>query len=72
MMNRRDFYRIGTIALGNLVALVLAVPGVAYLLDPLRRKREQGEFRHADPARPARGRGARSRSRSSRSGRTPG
>ena len=43
-MNRRDFYRLGTIALGNLVALVLAVPGVAYLLDPLRRKVEAGRL----------------------------
>jgi menaquinol-cytochrome c reductase iron-sulfur subunit len=43
-MNRRDFYRYGTIALGNLVALVLAVPGVAYLLDPLRRRSRQGDF----------------------------
>jgi menaquinol-cytochrome c reductase iron-sulfur subunit len=43
-MNRRDFYRYSTIALGNLVALALAVPGVAYLLDPLRRKSRQGGF----------------------------
>jgi menaquinol-cytochrome c reductase iron-sulfur subunit len=43
-MNRRDFYRYGTIALGNLVALTLAVPGVAYLLDPLRRTSRQGGF----------------------------
>jgi menaquinol-cytochrome c reductase iron-sulfur subunit len=44
-MNRRDLCRYGTIALGNLVALVLAVPGVAYLFDPLRRKTQQGDFR---------------------------
>jgi nitrite reductase/ring-hydroxylating ferredoxin subunit len=43
-MNRRDLYRYGTIVLGNLVALVLAVPGVAYLIDPLRRKSRQGNF----------------------------
>src|SRR5262249_38166883 len=43
-MNRRDLYRYGTIALGNLVALTLAVPGVAYLLDPLRRRTRQGDF----------------------------
>jgi Rieske Fe-S protein len=43
-MNRRDFCRYGTIVLGNLVALVLAVPGVAYLIDPLRRKSQQGDF----------------------------
>ncbi len=43
-MNRRDFYRLGTIALGSLAALVLAVPGVAYLLDPLRKTTKQGDF----------------------------
>jgi Rieske Fe-S protein len=43
-MNRRDFYRFGTIALGNLVGLALAVPGVAYLLDPLRRGSKAGGF----------------------------
>jgi Rieske Fe-S protein len=43
-MNRRDFYRFGTVALGNVVALVLAVPGVAYLLDPLRKGSKQGEL----------------------------
>ena len=44
-MNRRDFYRYGTIALGNLVALTLAVPGVAYVLDPLFKRRSQaGDF----------------------------
>jgi menaquinol-cytochrome c reductase iron-sulfur subunit len=43
-MNRRDFYRYGTIVLGNLVALALAVPGVAYLIDPLRRKSKEGDF----------------------------
>src|SRR5271170_6389440 len=43
-MNRRDFYRYGTIALGNVVALILAVPGVAYLIDPLRHKQREGDF----------------------------
>ena len=43
-MNRRDFYRFGTVALGNLVALTLAIPGVAYLIDPLKRKSRQGDF----------------------------
>ena len=42
-MNRRSFHRYGTIALGHLVALTLAVPGVGYVLDPLRRKSKQGE-----------------------------
>jgi quinol---cytochrome c reductase iron-sulfur subunit, bacillus type len=43
-MTRRDFYRFGTIALSNLVGLALAVPGVAFLLDPLRHKSRQGGF----------------------------
>jgi menaquinol-cytochrome c reductase iron-sulfur subunit len=45
-MNRRDLFRFGTIALGNLVALTLAIPGVAYLLDPLRRRSRQGDFEY--------------------------
>jgi menaquinol-cytochrome c reductase iron-sulfur subunit len=43
-MNRRDFHRYGTVVLGNVIALTLAVPGVAYLLDPIRRKSKQGDF----------------------------
>ena len=44
-MNRRDFYRYGTLALGGLVTLALAVPGVAYLLDPiLKKKGPEGDF----------------------------
>jgi menaquinol-cytochrome c reductase iron-sulfur subunit len=43
-MNRRDLYRFGTIALGDLVALALAVPGVAYLLDPLWRTSKRGDY----------------------------
>lgn len=39
MPTRRDLYRFGTIALGGLLTLALAVPGVAYVLDPLMRKR---------------------------------
>ena len=35
MLNRREVYRLGTLALGGAMTLVLAVPGVAYLLDPL-------------------------------------
>lgn len=38
-MNRRDFYRFGTTVLGGLLTLGLAVPGVAYLLDPLGKRR---------------------------------
>ena len=43
-MNRRDFHRYGTIVLGKVVALTLAVPGVAYLLDPLQRSSKAGEL----------------------------
>ena len=35
MPNRREVFRLGAIALGNLFALALAVPGVKFLLDPL-------------------------------------
>ncbi len=45
MLNRRDIYRYGTHVLGGLMGLVLAVPGVAYLLDPLRRKTKGGDYR---------------------------
>jgi len=38
-MNRRDFYSYGTLALGGLMSAALAVPGVAYLLDPLGKRR---------------------------------
>jgi menaquinol-cytochrome c reductase iron-sulfur subunit len=44
-MNRRDLYRFGTVAVGGLISLALAVPGVAYLLDPLFKKRaSDGDF----------------------------
>lgn len=42
MPNRRDLYRYGTFLLGSLIGLVVAVPGVAYILDPLRRKSAAG------------------------------
>ncbi len=45
MPHRRDFYRLGALALGNAFALALAVPGVKYLLDPLGKKSAAGEFR---------------------------
>jgi Rieske Fe-S protein len=41
---RRDFLGLATVALGGLISLVLAVPGVAYLLSPLRRKDTEGAF----------------------------
>jgi menaquinol-cytochrome c reductase iron-sulfur subunit len=43
-MNRRDLYRYGSFALGALAALVPAVPGMAYLLDPLSKRTKQGDF----------------------------
>jgi len=43
-MNRRDFYAFGTVALGGLIGAALAVPGVAYVLDPLRRGSKQGDL----------------------------
>ena len=45
MPNRRDVYRLGAIALGNLFALALAVPGVKYLLDPLGKPSGSSGFR---------------------------
>jgi menaquinol-cytochrome c reductase iron-sulfur subunit len=40
-MIRRDFYRFGTMILGGLMTAALAVPGVAYLLDPLGKRRSE-------------------------------
>lgn len=37
-MTRRDFYRYGSIVLGSLIKLVIAVPAVAFLASPLRKK----------------------------------
>jgi menaquinol-cytochrome c reductase iron-sulfur subunit len=45
MLHRRDFYRLGTIVLGNAFALALAVPGLKYLLDPLWKKGDSGDYR---------------------------
>jgi Rieske Fe-S protein len=36
--NRRDFFGRASLVLGGLMSLVVAVPGVAYLLDPILRK----------------------------------
>lgn len=38
-MTRRDIYRFGTVVLTGFLSLGLAVPGVAYLLDPLGKRR---------------------------------
>jgi menaquinol-cytochrome c reductase iron-sulfur subunit len=37
-MTRRDFFRFATVGLGALIGLVLAVPGVAYIVSPLLKK----------------------------------
>ena len=44
MITRRDFYRWGTDVLGGLFALGLVVPGIAYLLDPLRGRSKGVEY----------------------------
>ena len=43
-MTRRDFYRYACIAVGSLMGLALAVPGVAYVVSPLRKKETEGSF----------------------------
>jgi menaquinol-cytochrome c reductase iron-sulfur subunit len=44
MIDRREFYRYGSIALGGLMGLIMAVPGMAYVLDPLRRRSKASEY----------------------------
>src|SRR6516162_2002533 len=41
-MTRRDFYRYGSIVLGGAIKLVIAVPAVAFLASPLRKKNREG------------------------------
>ncbi|WP_165247833.1 QcrA and Rieske domain-containing protein [Paludisphaera soli] len=41
-MNRRDFHRLGTKALGALVKLTVALPAAAFLLNPLRKASPAG------------------------------
>ena len=41
---RRDFLGLATTALGGMLTLMLAVPGLAYFLSPLRRRGEVGAF----------------------------
>ena len=43
-MTRRDMLRYATMAVGGLMGLVLAVPGVAYVISPLRKKESGGSF----------------------------
>ena len=50
MPHRRDLFRLGAIALGNLFALALAVPGVKFLLDPLGKTGGVGDFQPLTPA----------------------
>jgi menaquinol-cytochrome c reductase iron-sulfur subunit len=45
MPNRRDVLRLGSLALGSLFGLALAVPGIRFLLDPLGKKASGGSFR---------------------------
>ncbi len=39
MLHRRDFYRFGSIVLGGVMGAILAVPGAAYVIDPILRKK---------------------------------
>src|SRR5689334_20291058 len=43
-MNRRTFFSYGTVILGSLVAFVLAIPGVAYVVSPLRGRSRQRDY----------------------------
>jgi menaquinol-cytochrome c reductase iron-sulfur subunit len=43
-MTRRDFLGFATVGLGTLMGLVLAVPGVAYIVSPLRKKGREESF----------------------------
>lgn len=43
-LRRRDLLRLATRAISGLAALALGVPGVAYLLTPLRRSEREGSF----------------------------
>jgi menaquinol-cytochrome c reductase iron-sulfur subunit len=43
-MTRRTFYELATVGLGTLIGLVLAVPGLAYIASPLRKKGREESF----------------------------
>ena len=43
-MTRRDIFRFATIVLGTIMGAVLAVPGVAYLVSPLRKRGRDESF----------------------------
>lgn len=42
-MQRREFHRIGTVLIGAAMSLVLAVPGMAYILSPVLRDRRKSK-----------------------------
>jgi menaquinol-cytochrome c reductase iron-sulfur subunit len=44
-MTRRDFYRSATVILNSLMGLALALPAMAYLFTPLRKKGREGGFK---------------------------
>jgi menaquinol-cytochrome c reductase iron-sulfur subunit len=43
-MSRRNLYRLATLALGSLMGIVLAVPGIAFIVTPLRRRGRDAEY----------------------------
>lgn len=43
-MTRRDILGFATVGLGTLIGLLLAVPGVAYIISPLRNKERKALF----------------------------
>jgi len=43
-MNRRDALRLATVALRSVIGLVLAVPALAYIVTPLRKRNREGSF----------------------------
>ncbi len=43
-MTRRKLFEVLAIGLGNVMGLVLAIPGIAYFLDPLRKMSQSGGF----------------------------
>lgn len=42
MLHRRDLHRLGTFLLGGVMTLVVAVPGLGYLLNPVLKKKRPG------------------------------
>lgn len=43
-MTRRRLFEVLAIGLGNVMGLILAIPGIAYFLDPLRKTSQAGGF----------------------------